>query len=321
MLEAPASRTSRQPIGRAARWPEEHRPEVVDEIIDPAPAAARPRAGPRHADPHRPRAPRRHRLHRRRAPRRSWRRRTRRSTRPVGRRPRPPARRRPPARAARRRGWSPRRWPARVQTGAAVAAADRRHAGASTPTGTSRTSATGTARASTTWSREQPDELAAHARATRHTPVPAGRRTTSWPSASSPPSSGSSPQAAPRVVVCHRKPIMVVLAHVLGIPHDKVWRLAAAPGSLDGPRGLARRQRVGGLHQPHLSANAPPAHRSTTMWPVVSPCGVPSYAGAMSYRRETSRPRRRMPRWPPTRTPSSSTCAPAPSGATSGCPT
>ena len=34
------------------------------------------------------------------------------------------------------------------------------------------------------------------------------------------------------VVVCHRKPIMCVLAHVLGIPHDKVWRLAAAPGSL-----------------------------------------------------------------------------------------
>lgn len=34
------------------------------------------------------------------------------------------------------------------------------------------------------------------------------------------------------VVVCHRKPIMVVLAEVLGIPHDKVWRLAAAPGSL-----------------------------------------------------------------------------------------
>jgi probable phosphoglycerate mutase len=36
------------------------------------------------------------------------------------------------------------------------------------------------------------------------------------------------------VVVCHRKPIMVVLAHVLGIPHDRVWRLAAAPGSLTG---------------------------------------------------------------------------------------
>jgi probable phosphoglycerate mutase len=34
------------------------------------------------------------------------------------------------------------------------------------------------------------------------------------------------------VVVCHRKPIMCVLAQVLGIPHDKVWRLAAAPGSL-----------------------------------------------------------------------------------------
>jgi ribonuclease H / adenosylcobalamin/alpha-ribazole phosphatase len=35
------------------------------------------------------------------------------------------------------------------------------------------------------------------------------------------------------VVVCHRKPIMVVLADVLGIPHDRVWRLAAAPGSLN----------------------------------------------------------------------------------------
>ena len=38
--------------------------------------------------------------------------------------------------------------------------------------------------------------------------------------------------AAPAVVVCHRKPIMVVLAHVLGIPHDRIWRLAAAPASL-----------------------------------------------------------------------------------------
>jgi probable phosphoglycerate mutase len=34
------------------------------------------------------------------------------------------------------------------------------------------------------------------------------------------------------VVVCHRKPIMVVLAHLLKIPHETVWRLAAAPGSL-----------------------------------------------------------------------------------------
>jgi probable phosphoglycerate mutase len=34
------------------------------------------------------------------------------------------------------------------------------------------------------------------------------------------------------IVVCHRKPIMVVLAHLLGMPHDKMWRLAAAPGSL-----------------------------------------------------------------------------------------
>ena len=34
------------------------------------------------------------------------------------------------------------------------------------------------------------------------------------------------------VVVCHRKPILVVLAHLLGVPHDRAWRLAAAPGSL-----------------------------------------------------------------------------------------
>jgi ribonuclease H / adenosylcobalamin/alpha-ribazole phosphatase len=34
------------------------------------------------------------------------------------------------------------------------------------------------------------------------------------------------------VVVCHRKPILVVLAHLLGLPHDRAWRLAAAPGSL-----------------------------------------------------------------------------------------
>ena len=36
------------------------------------------------------------------------------------------------------------------------------------------------------------------------------------------------------VVVCHRKPIMVVLAHVLGMSHTAAWRLAAAPGSLTG---------------------------------------------------------------------------------------
>ena len=34
------------------------------------------------------------------------------------------------------------------------------------------------------------------------------------------------------VVVCHRKPIMVVLAHVLGISAEASWRLAASPGSL-----------------------------------------------------------------------------------------
>ncbi len=34
------------------------------------------------------------------------------------------------------------------------------------------------------------------------------------------------------VVVCHRKPIMVVLAHLLGTSPTHAWRLAAAPGSL-----------------------------------------------------------------------------------------
>lgn len=34
------------------------------------------------------------------------------------------------------------------------------------------------------------------------------------------------------VVVCHRKVIMVILGHLLDIPMDKAWRLAAAPGSL-----------------------------------------------------------------------------------------
>ncbi len=34
------------------------------------------------------------------------------------------------------------------------------------------------------------------------------------------------------VVVCHRKPIMTVLGHLLQMPHEALWRLAAAPGSL-----------------------------------------------------------------------------------------
>lgn len=34
------------------------------------------------------------------------------------------------------------------------------------------------------------------------------------------------------VVACHRKPILVVLAHVLGLPFDRMWRLAGSPGSL-----------------------------------------------------------------------------------------
>jgi ribonuclease H / adenosylcobalamin/alpha-ribazole phosphatase len=34
------------------------------------------------------------------------------------------------------------------------------------------------------------------------------------------------------VVASHRKPIMTVLAHLLGIPHDRIWRIATAPASL-----------------------------------------------------------------------------------------
>ncbi|WP_370894638.1 bifunctional RNase H/acid phosphatase [Janibacter sp. GXQ6167] len=35
------------------------------------------------------------------------------------------------------------------------------------------------------------------------------------------------------IVACHRKPIMVVLGHVLGMPTERLWRLAGAPGSLN----------------------------------------------------------------------------------------
>jgi len=34
------------------------------------------------------------------------------------------------------------------------------------------------------------------------------------------------------VVASHRKPIITVLAHVLGIPHERIWRLSTAPASL-----------------------------------------------------------------------------------------
>ncbi|HET8602264.1 MAG TPA: bifunctional RNase H/acid phosphatase [Segeticoccus sp.] len=36
------------------------------------------------------------------------------------------------------------------------------------------------------------------------------------------------------VVATHRKPIMVVLAHLLGIGQDRIWRVATAPASLTG---------------------------------------------------------------------------------------
>ena len=42
----------------------------------------------------------------------------------------------------------------------------------------------------------------------------------------------ASSSGTPVVAAMHRKPIMVVLAHVLGIPHDRIWRLATSPASL-----------------------------------------------------------------------------------------
>lgn len=43
---------------------------------------------------------------------------------------------------------------------------------------------------------------------------------------------GNAPAGGTVVVASHRKPIMTVLAHLLGIPHDRIWRLATAPASL-----------------------------------------------------------------------------------------
>ena len=34
------------------------------------------------------------------------------------------------------------------------------------------------------------------------------------------------------VVASHRKPIVTVLAHLLGIPYERIWRIATAPASL-----------------------------------------------------------------------------------------
>lgn len=34
------------------------------------------------------------------------------------------------------------------------------------------------------------------------------------------------------VVASHRKPIVTVLAHVLGISYERIWRIATAPASL-----------------------------------------------------------------------------------------
>jgi ribonuclease H / adenosylcobalamin/alpha-ribazole phosphatase len=45
-------------------------------------------------------------------------------------------------------------------------------------------------------------------------------------------SAGAMSPGATVVVASHRKPIMTVLAHVLGIPHERIWVLATDPASL-----------------------------------------------------------------------------------------
>src|SRR5450631_494447 len=57
------------------------------------------------------------------------------------------------------------------------------------------------------------------------------------------------------VVASHRKPIITVLAHVLGIPHARIWRLATGPASLtsvevwaDGGASVAFVNRTSHLH-------------------------------------------------------------------------
>ena len=47
------------------------------------------------------------------------------------------------------------------------------------------------------------------------------------------------------VVVCHRKPIMTVLAHLLRMPHETIWRLAA----VDAPGAAAYAQTLSGRVQ------------------------------------------------------------------------
>ena len=210
-------------------------PSEVDEVPGEPAADDQPRRTgfdrARHADPGGARAPRRHRLHRAGPPRRP-------------RRPRPglnatgrAAGRRPPAgpwpascRATRpgssrrrcRGRWRPARpSPPRVGVDPVVDAEwdeqSLRRLGRPVDRGARR----GRAR-----------RHAGAARRRRPTGRRAASRTTTSSRGSCPRGSGWSPQGGTSVVVCHRKPILVVLAHLLGLPHDRAWRLAAAPGSL-----------------------------------------------------------------------------------------
>ena len=54
------------------------------------------------------------------------------------------------------------------------------------------------------------------------------------------------------VVVCHRKPILVVLAHLLGLPARPGLAARRGTGLAHRRRGVGRRRGLGRVHQPHL---------------------------------------------------------------------
>ena len=129
------------------------------------------------------------------------------------------------------------------------------------------------------------------------TPGPAARATTRWPRACWRPSIVRRGWRHDRRRRDHRKPIMAVLAHVLRIPHETIWRLAAAPGIAHGRRGLGGRQRVGGLHQPHLTGADRPAGEFHQVAGPISPCrpGLPLRHGRATRIPPADRPGRHGP--------------------------
>jgi ribonuclease H / adenosylcobalamin/alpha-ribazole phosphatase len=95
----------------------------------------------------------------------------------------------------------------------------------------SRASVTGMARASPSWPHVTRKSSGASGR-TPTTHGPAVRRTTFSNPVCWRPSIGQSQPGGTVVVVSHRKPIVTVLWHVLGIAYDRIWTMAISPASL-----------------------------------------------------------------------------------------